>query len=219
MKGITALAFGLACASFSINAAAQEYMFTYSKLYSSLKNNDKPEYPDVKVGVFFLNADTKKLCSIDKAWMEKEEHYELLKSSSNNELLLPIDDNLKQANPLVFVDTPQDLRCDFSLVVMTKEPLSGQVNYSTIEQLLPQMQEILESLGGMFSSWFTPTVSGITVEFANDLNSVIRLSNGSEVQVVNGKAQISLEEIGKDGWISLPEETVRVLPYLPKAKK
>lgn len=219
MKGITALALGLICASFSINAAAQEYMFTYSKLYSSLKNNNKPEYPDVKVGVFFVNADTKKLCTIEKAWMEKEKHYELVPSSDIHELLLPIDENLKQANPLVFVDTPQDTRCDFSLVVMTKSTLSDQVLYSDVEKLLPQMQEILESLGGMFSSWFTPEVAGVTLEFANNLNGFIQLSSGSDVEIVNGKAQVSLAQIGKDGWMKLPEETTRVLPYLPTAKK
>ncbi|WP_165311373.1 DUF2987 domain-containing protein [Vibrio ziniensis] len=218
MKGI-ALALGLLCASFSIHATAQEYMFTYSKLYSSLKNNNKPEYPDVKVGVFFLNADTKQLCSIEKAWMEKEEHYELLESSPNNELLLPLDDNLKQANPLVFVDTPKDLRCDFSLVVMTRESLTGKVTYNDIEKLLPQMQDILESLGGMFSSWFTPEVAGVTLEFANNLSGVVSLSNGNSVQIVNGKAQVTLDEIGKEGWITLPEKTIRVLPYLPTAKK
>lgn len=55
---------------------AQEYMFTYSKLYTQLKNNNKEGHDDVKVGVFFVNADTKQLCNIEKAWMEKEEHYE-----------------------------------------------------------------------------------------------------------------------------------------------
>ena len=103
MKSISALALGVLCASLSLNVMAQEYMFTYSKLYSSLKNNNKEEYPDVKVGIFFVDADSKQLCSIDKAWMEKEKHFEELMSSSNHELLLPLDDNLKQANSYNFV--------------------------------------------------------------------------------------------------------------------
>ncbi len=219
MKSVSTLALGLLCTGLSLNAYAQEYMFTYSKLYSSVKNNAKEEYTDVKVGVFFLNADTKQLCQIEKAWMEKEEHYEEIKTSDSHELLLPVDSNLKEANPLVFVDTPQDTRCDFSLVVMSREPLQGRVNYKQIEPLLPQMQSLLESLGGMFSSWFTPDVEGVTLEFANNLNDVITLSNGNEVRINNGKAQIALEQIGKDGWMELPQATTRVLPYLPGAKK
>ncbi len=219
MKSVSTLALGLLCAGLSLNAYSQEYMFTYSKLYSSVKNNAKEEYTDVKVGVFFLNADTKQLCQIEKAWMEKEEHYEEIKTSDSHELLLPVDRNLKEANPLVFVDTPQDTRCDFSLVVMSREPFQGRVNYNQIEPLLPQMQNLLESLGGMFSSWFTPDVEGVTLEFANKINDVIKLSNGNEVPINNGKAQIALEQIGKNGWMELPQATTRVLPYLPKAKK
>lgn len=197
---------------------AQEYMFTYSKLYTHMKQNVKEGHDDVKIGFFFLDADTKQLCPIDKAWMEKEEHYEELKSSDYNELIVPIDSNLRQANPLVFVQTPQDRRCDFSMVVMTMEPFKGEVSYQEIEKLMPQMQAMLEDLGGMFASWFTPSVEGVTLEFANKLNSTIQFSNGDVKQIVDGKVQIALSEIGEDGFIRLPQETARVLPYLPKAK-
>lgn len=219
MKSVSALALGILFAGLSFNASAQEYMFTYSKLYSSVKNNVQPEYTDVKVGVFFLNADTKQLCHIEKAWMEKEEHYEEIQTSATHELLLPIDKNLKEANPLVFVDTPKDTRCDFSLVVMAKQQLDGKVTFDQINPLLPQMQSLLESLGGMFSSWFTPDVEGVTLEFADNLNGVIKLSNGDEIAITNGKAQIDLALLGDNGWMNLPQKTTRVLPYLPKAKK
>nr|WP_319556152.1 DUF2987 domain-containing protein [uncultured Vibrio sp.] len=197
---------------------AQEYMFTYSKLYTQLKNNNKEGHDDVKVGVFFVNADTKQLCNIEKAWMEKEEHYEEFVIPASKELPLPIDKNLKSANPLVFVQTPIDTRCDYSLVVMTKQPLQGNVSYEQLAPLMPQMQSMLEDLGGMFAGWFTPDVQGVTMEFANGLNSTISFSNGAEKPIVNGKVQVALSEIGEGGTMTLPEPTMRVLPYLPKAK-
>ncbi|WP_229618705.1 DUF2987 domain-containing protein [Vibrio parahaemolyticus] len=198
---------------------AQEYMFTYSKLYTQLKNNTKEGHDDVKVGVFFVDARTKQLCAIEKAWMEKEEHYEEFVIPASKELPLPIDKNLKSANPLVFVHTPKDSRCDYSLVVMTKEPLQGSVSYEQLKPLMPQMQSMLEDLGGMFAGWFTPEVQGITMEFANELNGKIVFSNGQEKAIVNGKVQVALSEIGEGGTITLPEPTMRVLPYLPQAKK
>lgn len=197
---------------------AQEYMFTYSKLYTQLKNNNKEGHDDVKVGVFFVNADTKQLCNIEKAWMEKEEHYEEFVIPASKELPLPIDKNLKSANPLVFVQTPIDTRCDYSLVVMTKEPLQGNVSYEQLAPLMPQMQSMLEDLGGMFAGWFTPDVQGVTMEFSNGLDSTISFSNGTEKPIVNGKVQVALSEIGEGGMMTLPEPTMRVLPYLPKAK-
>lgn len=150
--------------------------------------------------------------------MEKEEHYEEFVIPASKELPLPIDKNLKSANPLVFVQTPIDTRCDYSLVVMTKEPLQGNVSYEQLAPLMPQMQSMLEDLGGMFAGWFTPDVQGVTMEFSNGLDSTISFSNGTEKPIVNGKVQVALSEIGEGGTMTLPEPTMRVLPYLPKAK-
>ncbi|ERB64242.1 DUF2987 domain-containing protein [Vibrio coralliilyticus OCN008] len=201
----------------ALPVSAQEYMFTYSKLFTHMKQNVKEGHEDVKVGFFFLNAATKQNCVIEKAWMEKEEHYEELKSSPYHELIVPLDNNLKSANPLVFVQTPMDQRCDFSMVVMTKEPFNGEIAYADVEKLMPQMQAMLEDLGGMFASWFTPDVEGVTLEFANKLNSKVEFSNGSSKDIVDGKIQIALSDIGEGGTMTLPQETARVLPYLPKA--
>lgn len=57
------------------------------------------------------------------------------------------------------------------------------------------------------------------MEFANKLNGKIVFSNGQEKAIVNGKVQVALSEIGEGGTITLPEPTMRVLPYLPQAKK
>lgn len=219
MKKVTlAILTAALSAAVALPIQAQEYMFTYSKLYSHMKQNAKEGHDDVKVGFFFLNSKTKQLCNIQKAWMEKEEHYEELKVSPYKELIVPLDNNLRSANPLVFVQTPMDQRCDFSMVVMTKEPMLGEVSYQEVEVLLPQMKAILDQLGGMFSSWFTPDVEGVTLEFPNKYNGSIEFSNGGSIAIVDGKAQVTLEDIGQGGSMILPVETSRVLPYLPKAK-
>ncbi|EGQ7833425.1 TPA: DUF2987 domain-containing protein [Vibrio vulnificus] len=220
MKKIGLTLLCTALSSFVVTpVSAQEYMFTYSKLFSQLKNNTKEGHEDVKVGIFFVNPQTKQLCDIEKAWMEKEEHYEEFMIPASKELPLPIDNNLKSANPLVFVQTPQDMRCDYSLVVMTKQPLQGKVTYEQLEPLMPQMKTMLDDLGGMFSSWFTPDVEGVTMEFADQLNDMITFSNGQKKAIVNGKVQVALSEIGEAGYMLLPQPTMRVLPYLPAAKK
>ncbi|UPR30048.1 DUF2987 domain-containing protein [Vibrio crassostreae] len=198
----------------SLPASAQEYMFTYSKLYTQLKNNTKEGHDDVKVAVFFVDQQAQQTCHISKAWMEKEEHYEELKVSSANELLLPVDQNLRSANPLIFVQT-QEQECAYSLVVMTQEPLVGTVEVAQIENLLPQMQAMLEDVSGMFSGWFTPDIQGLTLEFANKLEGNIELSNGKQLPIKEGRAKFTLEELNGSDSITLPEPTVRVLPYIP----
>ncbi|MEZ8610281.1 DUF2987 domain-containing protein [Vibrio sp. 10N.222.51.C8] len=198
----------------SLPASAQEYMFTYSKLYTQLKNNTKEGHDDVKVAVFFVDQQAQQTCHISKAWMEKEEHYEELKVSPANELLLPVDQNLRSANPLIFVQT-QEQECAYSFVVMTQEPLAGTVEVAQIENLLPQMQAMLEDVSGMFSGWFTPDIQGLTLEFANKLEGNIELSNGKQLPIKEGRAKFTLEELNGSDSITLPEPTVRVLPYIP----
>ncbi|OEE86655.1 DUF2987 domain-containing protein [Vibrio crassostreae] len=198
----------------SLPASAQEYMFTYSKLYTQLKNNTKEGHDDVKVAVFFVDQQAQQTCHISKAWMEKEEHYEELKVSPANELLLPVDQNLHSANPLIFVQT-QEQECAYSFVVMTQEPLAGTVEVAQIENLLPQMQAMLEDVSGMFSGWFTPDIQGLTLEFANKLEGNIELSNGKQLPIKEGRAKFTLEELNGSDSITLPEPTVRVLPYIP----
>ena len=198
----------------SLPASAQEYMFTYSKLYTQLKNNTKEGHDDVKVAVFFVDQQAQTICHISKAWMEKEEHYEELKVSPANELLLPVDQNLRSANPLIFVQT-QEQECAYSLVVMTQEPLVGNVEVAQLESLLPQMQAMLEDVSGMFSGWFTPDIQGLTLEFDNKLEGHIELSNGNQLPIKEGRAKFTLEELNGSDSITLPEPTVRVLPYIP----
>ncbi len=193
---------------------AEQYMFTYSKLYSQLKNNLKSGHDDVKVGFFFVDSRTELLCTISKAWMEKEQHYEELKVSPINELVVPLDQNLRQANPLIFVETPRSQQCNFSMVVMAKQNLSGTVSYQTLAQLVSQMQTTLNDLGGMFARWFTPEIQGVTLEFDADTANDIQLSNGKKIRITHGQAQVTLNEIGEGGSIKLPQTTKRVLPYL-----
>ena len=56
------LLLGGVLSSLALPIQAQEYMFTYSKLFTHLKQNVKQGHEDVKVGFFFLNAETKQNC-------------------------------------------------------------------------------------------------------------------------------------------------------------
>ncbi|WP_416376227.1 DUF2987 domain-containing protein [Vibrio algivorus] len=205
------------CASvLSLPAYAQQYRFNYSKLYTQMKNNLEEGHPDVKVAFFFQEHKTSRLCKIDKAWMEKDKHYEEFVIPPSQELIVPLDDNLRQVGPLVYVNAEQGKTCDFSMVVMTKQPLSGEVSYQDIEQLLPQMSKMLDDLGGMFSSWFAPKVIGLTFEFDGVKQSAIQTSKGNTFSIDNGKAKVNLADLSKNESLLLPQATFRVLPLLEK---
>lgn len=209
--------FAALCASvLALPAHAEQYRFNYSKLYTQMKNNLEEGHPDVKVAFFFQEHQTSRLCKIDKAWMEKDKHYEEFVIPPSQELIVPLDDNLRQVGPLVYVNAEQGKTCDFSMVVMTKQPLSGEVSYQDIETLLPQMSKMLDDLGGMFSSWFAPKVIGLTLEFDGVNQGVIQTSKGNTLPIDDGKAKVSLAELSKGESLLLPQATFRALPLLEK---
>ncbi len=198
----------------SHTALAQQYMFSYSKLYSQIKYNAEPEHPDVKVAFFFAEHKKSNLCRIEKAWMEKEQHYEALSITATQELIVPLDANLRSVNPLVFVDTEQNKQCDFSMVVMAKQALHGQVNYQQIANLMPQMKSLLDQISGMFASWFAPDIVGLTLEFDGIEHGVIQVEQGDDIVIENGKAKVVLADLNSQSRLFLPQKTVRTLPLL-----
>lgn len=216
MKKAHWIMLGLSACLLSTQANAQQYRFNYSKLYTQMKNNLEEGHPDVKVAFFFQEHSTSNICHIDKAWMENEKHYEELVIPESQELIVPLDNNLRQVGPLIYVDTETDKQCDFSMVVMTKQALQEEITYQAIESLLPQMAKMLDDLGGMFSSWFSPDVIGLTLEFADIDNGIIDVSDGSIIDIENGKAVIKLADLQKGDTVTLPQATFRVLPLLDK---
>ncbi|MBD1575598.1 MULTISPECIES: DUF2987 domain-containing protein [Vibrio] len=195
---------------------AQQYRFNYSKLFTQMKNNAEEGHPDIKVAFFFQQHASSNICKIDKAWMEKEEHYEEFVIPASQELIVPLDNNLRKVAPLVYINTEEGKQCDFSMVVMTKQPLSGDVNYDQIKRLMPQMDKMLDDLGGMFSSWFSPDVIGLTLEFSDLGNGIIPVTNGRDISIVQGKALVKLADLKPDAVLHLPKATFRTLPLVEK---
>ena len=213
-KWIGATTLSLLCLALPVKA--EQYRFTYSKLYYQLKVNQKEGHDDVRMALFFNDSQTGKACQITKAWMEKEEHYEEFTIPSNQELTLPIDDNLKSANPLVYIQTEEGKQCDISMEVLANQRFDGSVSIKELKELAIQMDAMLADIGGMFSSYFMPDVEGITFVFGDTVTEAVKLSNGKDLSLKNGRATVSLEKHADDVRILLPAEPLKVTPWLAK---
>ncbi|KAB2824715.1 DUF2987 domain-containing protein [Aliivibrio finisterrensis] len=213
-KWIGATTLSLLCLALPVKA--EQYRFTYSKLYYQLKVNQKEGHDDVRMALFFNDSQTGKACQITKAWMEKEEHYEEFTIPSNQELTLPIDDNLKSANPLVYIQTEEGKQCDISMEVIANQRFDGSVSIKELKELAIQMDAMLADIGGMFSSYFMPDVEGITFVFGDTVTEAVKLSNGKDLSLKNGRTTVSLEKYVDDVRILLPAEPLKVTPWLAK---
>jgi hypothetical protein len=195
---------------------AEQYRFTYSKLYYQLKVNQKEGHEDVRMALFFNDSQTGKACQITKAWMEKEEHYEEFTIPSSQELPLPIDDNLKSANPLVYIQTEEGKQCDISMEVLANKPLTGSVSFNELSLLTKQMDTMLSDIGGMFSKYFMPDVEGVRFVFSDNVTSPITASDGTVIPVENAKATIDLRKFNESVSFELPATALKVTPWLVK---
>lgn len=213
-KWIGATTLSLLCLALPVKA--EQYRFTYSKLYYQLKVNQKEGHEDVRMALFFNDSQTGKACQITKAWMEKEEHYEEFTIPTNQELPLPIDDNLKSANPLVYIQTEEGKQCDISMEVLANNPLIGTVSVNELTLLTTQMDAMLSDIGGMFSKYFMPDVEGVRFVFSDAVTSGIKASNGVIIPIENGKATIDLRSFSKEDSFELPATPLKVTPWLVK---
>ncbi|MDV5168773.1 DUF2987 domain-containing protein [Photobacterium rosenbergii] len=182
------------------DAAAQNIEMRYSTLYSKLKQNVKEGHDDVKIALFLLNQQDGSVCQIHKGSMRKDEHFEELVIPENNELSVPIDSNLRQANPDVTFVIDDGITCDVSMQVIAKNEYGTSIEQSEVAKLVPQMNQLLSDLGGMFSGWFMPDVEGVVVHFDNGDTKVIELSSLAVGETV-----------------SFSQPAVKVTPWIPQA--
>jgi hypothetical protein len=195
-------------------ASAEEYQFTYSKLYSQLKYNESEQHTQARVGLFFIDQAKQRTCHITKAWMETGKHFETLTTNQHHELIVPIDNNLRQANPLVNIITDTD-NCAVAMQVMAKNQLSNSVSYRELKLIRDDMQALLNDLSGMLSSWFSaPNLTGLTVEFADTPSSWINTSTGKTIKIEQGRAMIDLTQWSEDTQFILPTLTSKITPYI-----
>ncbi|PSW13303.1 DUF2987 domain-containing protein [Photobacterium rosenbergii] len=181
-------------------AAAQNIEMRYSTLYSKLKQNVKEGHDDVKIALFLLNQQDGSVCQIHEGSMRKDKHFEQLVIPTNNELSVPVDSNLRQANPDVTFVIDDGITCDVSMQVIAKKDYGTSIDQSEVAKLVPQMNQMLSDLGGMFSGWFMPDVEGVVVHFGNGETQVIELSS-----------------LADDQSVSFAQPAVKVTPWIPQA--
>lgn len=210
-----------ACAAALLSAStqtlAQNIEMRYSNLFGKLKHNVESSHPDVKIALYLIDQQTGKTCVVHKGWMQKEEHYEELVIPADNALVIPLDNNLRQANPDVTFVIDDGIVCDLSMQVIATHSFGKSVTKAELAGLLPQMDTMLSDLGGMFSSWFMPEVSGVVMHFEQTQSGLIEVSDKSTIAIQDGKAVVHVKELPENAVLTLPYPADKVTPWLAKS--
>jgi len=193
---------------------AQNIEMRYSNLFSKLKHNIAESHPDVSIALYLINQKTGETCTVHKGWMQKEEHYEELVIPTDNALTIPLDNHLRQANPDVTFVIDDGITCDVSMQVIANSSFGKTIMKADLESLLPQMDTLLNDLGGMFSSWFMPEVSGVVMHFATEQTGMITVSNDTIIPIEKGKAIVNVKQLPENTVLTLPSPAIRITPWL-----
>lgn len=198
------------------DAAAQNIEMRYSTLYGKLKQNVKEGHDDVRVALYLTNQANGEVCKIQKGSMRKDEHYEELVIPSSNELAVPVDKNLRSANPDVTFVIDDGITCDVSMQVIANKTYDNAISQAELANLVPQMNNMMGDLGGMFSKWFMPEVKGVVVHFAAPSSNPITLSNGKILTVSDQTLVLKLADLTEGENVQFPGNPIKVTPWIPQ---
>ncbi len=207
---------GLVLTLISTLAVAGEhmYMFRYSNFYNQLQHNSSRKQPDVRVGLFFVTRTGNAPCHIAQAHLDNHNYQEKLDVYASGEVTLPIHDDLKQSNPMLYIKSISEQPCKILVRVVAREPLQGKVNFTHIYNLTQQMQELLTELGDSVSNWFNPDVTGIKMEFSGYEQGILTTTLGKEIRVENHQTTIIISDFESTDSINLPEVTQNITPVI-----
>ncbi|WP_318443081.1 DUF2987 domain-containing protein [Photobacterium leiognathi] len=211
------LIFAVSCLSFlsSANVQAQDVNMRYSALYGKLKNNLKEGHDDVKIRLYLVDK-AGQTCHVHKASMRKDEHYEELTIPADYALSIPLDSNLRQANPDVTFIIDDGITCDVSMQILAENYQPKVLEQAYIEAIVPQMNTMMADLGGMFSQWFMPKAEGVVITLKDrTFNKTLALKTGKTLNFNSGVARVHLNDLAENESINLSKEIEKISPWIP----
>lgn len=178
-------------------ANAQHYFFYYSDLHHKVRFNEVNRYPDVKVGLFFINQADESLCTITDAWMSKEDKVMPLTSSLDQGLILPSRVVFHSINPHVFVDTQIDSYCQYKPLMIVRYPKGGRISTRYLLSIVSEMSQMRKEVFGPINFSLEPSISGLDFLWYTQTEM-----NTTEYH----HRTITISELTQQQWVDVPQE-------------
>ncbi len=203
----------LLAAVFSTITHAIEYKFSYKTLFNQLKYQDDIKYPDFKVGYFMVSSLTGNVCTIEKSWMSKKEHFEEFNIPITQEIPLPIDSHLRKVNPDIYIKTINNEDCDLSFQIISNKPVKDKISFKDVENYQTQIQGLMKDIGGVFSAFFIPEVKGVVLHLPSEQN-MLTSNLGKIFHVENHQVFIKKKALKENEYLPLNAPIYKITPWL-----
>ncbi|WP_018690614.1 DUF2987 domain-containing protein [Algicola sagamiensis] len=179
----------------------------YDGFYDRLKVSNKKDYPDVRIGFYLIDEDTRQPCHIKEGSIQTEKSSQPLVVGEESEMLVPFDKQLDKDKAMIIVETEQ--YCVLKMQIEAQGQHGKRVSAEQLKRIQSQMADILDDLSGFIASFFTPDVTGVRLVFAKKEHS-----KQAGIQCDGMKCSVNAEQLANNVTLSFDQEIVQILPRI-----
>jgi hypothetical protein len=142
-----------------------DLLLNYNGFYARMKKLQQAEYSDITLAFALTTSQTHEPCSFYSLRLKSQEHDIALELAGNNEIMLPYDETLKNANAVMqLLQADNAAPCQVEMRLRSRMRLSAELTLEQLQHFRAQFDLLLDDMAGISKYWL-PQVIGVIAEF------------------------------------------------------
>lgn len=149
--------------------ASADLLLNYNGFYNRMKKLQQPEYSDITLAFALTGTRTGQACKYYSLGLKSDRHDIALELAGNGEINLPYDEALKDSNAILEVLQADNAEpCQVQFRLRSRMRLANDLSLAQLQHYRSQFDALLDDMAGLSKYWL-PDVTGVIVEFADDV--------------------------------------------------
>lgn len=149
--------------------ASADLVLNYHGFYNRMKKLQQPEYSDITLAFALIGERSNKACKYYSLGLKSAVHDIKLDIAGNGEINLPYDETLKDNNAMLEVLQADNAEpCQVQFRLRSRMRLANGLSLAELQHYRSQFDLLLDDMAGLSKYWL-PAVTGVIVEFADDV--------------------------------------------------
>ncbi|WP_240223866.1 DUF2987 domain-containing protein [Rheinheimera hassiensis] len=149
--------------------ASADLLLSYNGFYNRMKKLQQPEYSDITLAFALTGERSGQACKYYSLGLKSDLHDITLDIAGNGEISLPYDEALKDSNAILEVLQADNAEpCQVQFRLRSRMRLANDLTLPQLQHYRSQFDVLLDDMAGLSKYWL-PEVSGVIVEFADDV--------------------------------------------------
>jgi hypothetical protein len=142
-----------------------DVLLNYNGFYGRMKKLQQAQYSDITLAFALTSSRCTEVCKFYSLKLISQEHDIALQLAQNNEIMLPYDEALKNANAAVQVlQADNAAPCQVEMRLRSRLRLPQELTLQQLQHFRHQFELLLDDMAGLSKYWL-PEVVGVIAEF------------------------------------------------------